>query len=123
MVKVFQGDMFNDYLNKVKENFVRTMAYSPQASRSQSAEIYIIGKKFLTAPLRKGDTFVVDIEKLGSSGDGAVLIEGFVVFVKEVEVGEKVRIKITDVKPNFAFADVEERLGKSENPEKSGSLD
>jgi len=59
----------------------------------------------------------VDIEKLGSSGDGAVLIEGFVVFVKEVEVGEKVRISITDVKPNFAFADVAERLGKTEKPE------
>ena len=92
----------------------------PQASRSQSAEIYIIGKKFYSS-LRKGDKFVVDIEKLGSSGDGAVLIEGFVVFVKEVEVGEKVRIKISDVKPNFAFADVEERLESSEteNREKS----
>ncbi|KAF5040322.1 hypothetical protein DSECCO2_534700 [anaerobic digester metagenome] len=64
---------------------------------------------------------MVDIEKLGSSGDGAVLIEGFVVFVKEVEVGEKVRIKISDVKPNFAFADVEERIESSEteNREKS----
>lgn len=114
VVKVFQGDMFSDYLNRVRENFVRTAAYSPKASRSQSAEIYIIGKKFLTAPLRKGDEFIVDIEKLGSNGDGAVLIEGFVVFVKEVEPGEKVRIKIADVKPNFAFADVVERLGKSE---------
>jgi 23S rRNA (uridine2552-2'-O)-methyltransferase len=117
VVKVFQGDMFNDYLSTVRENFVHVKAYSPQASRSQSAEIYVIGKKFLTAPLRKGDKFVVDIEKLGSSGDGAVLIEGFVVFVKEVEIGEKVKISITDVKPNFAFADVVERLGKSEKPE------
>ncbi|AKB19693.1 MULTISPECIES: 23S rRNA (uridine(2552)-2'-O)-methyltransferase [unclassified Methanosarcina] len=123
VVKVFQGDMFNDYLDKVRDNFVRVKAYSPQASRSQSAEIYVIGKKFLTAPFRRGDKFVVDIEKLGSGGDGAVLIEGFVVFVKEVEVGEKVCIKITDVKPNFAFADVEERLEKSENPENSGNTE
>jgi 23S rRNA (uridine2552-2'-O)-methyltransferase len=115
VVKVFQGDMFGDYLQKVRENFVRTAAYSPKASRSQSAEIYVIGKKFLTAPLRKGDEFVVNIDKLGSTGDGAVLIEGFVVFVKEVEIGEKVRIKIADVKPNFAFAEVVERLVKSEN--------
>ena len=109
--------MFNDYLKEVRENFVRTAAYSPKASRSQSAEIYVIGKKYLTAPLRKGNEFVVDIEKLGSSGDGAILIEGFIVFVKEVEVGEKVRICITDVKPNFAFAEVEERLGKLEKSE------
>ena len=40
------------------------------------------------------------------------LVDGFVVFVKEVKVGEKVKIKIQDVKPNFAFADVKERLGK-----------
>jgi 23S rRNA (uridine2552-2'-O)-methyltransferase len=33
-----------------------------------------------------------------------------VTFVKDVEVGEHVRIKINDVKPNFAFADVIERL-------------
>ncbi len=111
VVKVFQGDMFKDYMDKVRDNFVRTTAYSPQASRSQSAETYVIGKKFLTAPMRRGDEFVVDIEKLGSSGDGAVLVDGFVVFVKEVKVGEKVKIKIQDVKPNFAFADVAERLG------------
>lgn len=117
VVKVFQGDMFNDYLKEVRENFVRTAAYSPKASRSQSAEMYVIGKKFLTASLRKGNEFVVNIERLGSSGDGAVLIEGFVVFVKEVEIGEKVRINITDVKPNFAFAEVTERLGKLEKSE------
>ena len=121
VVKVFQGDMFKEYMDKVRDNFVHVKAYSPQASRSQSAEIYIVGKKFLTAPLRRGQKFVVDIENLGSSGDGAVLIEGFVVFVKDVEVGERVRIKIADVKPNFAFADVEERLEKPENPENSGN--
>src|SRR5690606_34889235 len=60
VVKVFQGDMFGDYMQQVRDNFVRTMAYSPQASRSQSAEIYVIGKRFLTAPLRRGDEFVVD---------------------------------------------------------------
>lgn len=113
VVKVFQGDMFEDYMAKVKDNFVRTRAYSPKASRSQSAEIYVIGKKFLTAPLKKGDEFIVEIEKLGSGGDGAVLVEGFVVFVKEVEVGEKVKIKIEDVKPNFAFASVIERCDET----------
>ncbi|MDD2439649.1 MAG: 23S rRNA (uridine(2552)-2'-O)-methyltransferase [Methanosarcinaceae archaeon] len=109
VVKVFQGDMFQTYLNKVKDNFVRTVAYSPKASRAQSAEIYVIGKKFLTAPLHRGEEFVVRIDKLGSNGDGVVLIERFVVFVKEVELGERVRIKIEDIKPNFAFANVVER--------------
>ncbi|WP_340820667.1 23S rRNA (uridine(2552)-2'-O)-methyltransferase [Methanolobus sp. WCC4] len=110
VVKVFQGDMFNDFLEEVKDNFTFVRSYSPKASRSQSAEIYVIGKKFLTAPLRRNDEFDVTIEKLGSSGDGAVLIEDFVVFVKGVEIGDHVRIKIQDVKPNFAFADVISKL-------------
>jgi 23S rRNA (uridine2552-2'-O)-methyltransferase len=35
-----------------------------------------------------------------------VKIQDFVIFVKGANKGEKVRIKIKDVKPNFAFADV-----------------
>ncbi|MDK2831563.1 MAG: rRNA (uridine2552-2-O)-methyltransferase [Methanolobus sp.] len=106
VVKVFQGDMFKDFLNEVKDNFSYTHSYSPKASRSQSAEIYVIGKKFLTAPVRRGDVFEVDITELGSSGDGAVLIDEFVVFVKGVQLGDHVKIRINDVKPNFAFAEV-----------------
>lgn len=44
-VKVFQGDMFPGFLYKVRENFGRVKAFSPEASRSQSAEIYVIGKQ------------------------------------------------------------------------------
>lgn len=110
VVKVFQGDMFKEFLEEVKDNFTYTRSYSPKASRSQSAEIYVIGKKFLTAPIRRGDELEVEITKLGSSGDGAVLVDDFVVFVKGVELGDHVKIKIQDVKPNFAFAEVVEKL-------------
>jgi 23S rRNA (uridine2552-2'-O)-methyltransferase len=106
VVKVFQGDMFKDFVDEVQDNFTYTQSYSPKASRSQSAEIYVIGKKFLTAPVRRGDEFEVDITELGSSGDGAVLIDDFVVFVKGVQLGDHVKIRINDVKPNFAFAEV-----------------
>ncbi len=112
VVKVFQGDMFRDFLEEVRDNFTFTRSYSPRASRSQSAEIYVIGKKFLTSPVRRGDEFDVEIRELGSSGDGAVIIDSFVVFVKGVELGDNVRIRINDVKPNFAFAEVIKRPGK-----------
>ncbi|MEA1984040.1 MAG: 23S rRNA (uridine(2552)-2'-O)-methyltransferase [Euryarchaeota archaeon] len=112
VVKVFQGDMFKGYLDEVRGNFTYTRAHSPKASRSESAEIYVVGKKFLTAPLKKNDEFEVHITKIGTGGDGAVQIEGFMVFVKDVGLGETVRIKIADVKPNFAFANVVERISK-----------
>ncbi|WNY22880.1 Ribosomal RNA large subunit methyltransferase E [Methanimicrococcus hongohii] len=117
VVKVFQGDMFKEFFDDVKGEFVHIRAYTPQASRSTSAEIYIIAKKFLTAPIRKGQIYAVEIKELGTSGDGIAHIDDFVIFVKETEVGDIVNIKIKDVKPNFGFADVVEKLGAlPENP-------
>ncbi len=52
VVKVFMGDMFPDFLSKVRQHFVKVQAFSPEASRKQSAEIYVIGMKtvFSDAP-------------------------------------------------------------------------
>ncbi len=44
-VKVFQGDMFPEFLDKVRQYFVKVKAFSPEARRKQSAEIYIIGNQ------------------------------------------------------------------------------
>ncbi len=46
-VKVFQGDMFPGYLNKMRRYFAKVQAFSPEASRKQSAEIYVIGRQLL----------------------------------------------------------------------------
>ncbi len=43
-VKVFQGDMLNDFLQKVKQNFVNVVIVKPEASRSKSAELFILGR-------------------------------------------------------------------------------
>lgn len=46
IVKVFQGDLFSYYLQKVRSLFKNVRAHSPAASRKESAEMYIIAKKF-----------------------------------------------------------------------------
>jgi 23S rRNA (uridine2552-2'-O)-methyltransferase len=46
VVKVFEGDLFRDYFDKVKSSFEFTKAHSPKASRKQSSEIYVIAKGF-----------------------------------------------------------------------------
>lgn len=106
LVKVFQGDMFTDYLSEVRREFGQVKSHSPQASRKESAEIYIIGKRLLSAPVRVGDTYDVEISSLGSSGDGVAMIEGFVVIVKGSHLGDRVRITIKAVKRNFAFGEI-----------------
>ena len=111
VVKVFQGDMFPDYLNEVRKEFSSVHAHSPPASRKESAETYVVAKKLLTSPVRRGDMLDVQIEYLGKSGDGVAMVEGFAIIVRKAQQGEKLRVKIDAVKPNFAFADILERKG------------
>lgn len=42
--KVFQGDMLNDFVQKVKQNFMNVVLVKPKASKAKSAEIYILGR-------------------------------------------------------------------------------
>ncbi len=104
-VKVFQGDLFPNFLDKVRQGFVKVKAYSPAASRKQSAEIYVIGRELLTGAVRINEEYNVTIEDMGASGDGIAKINDFVVFVKGAQKGEKLNIRIRHVKPNFAFGD------------------
>ncbi len=42
-VKVFQGDMFSDYVGEVKQHFARVEIVKPEASRAKSAEVFVLG--------------------------------------------------------------------------------
>ncbi len=65
----------------------------------------------LSPPVDEGETRVVDIESIGDQGDGITRVErGFVVVVPDTEKGERVRVEITDVRENVAFANMIERL-------------
>ena len=106
VVKVFQGDMFKTFLEDVKESFVYVRSFTPKASRKQSAEIYIIGKKFLTTHVKAGQHYDVVIQEMGQKGDGITKIDDFVVFIKHARIGEHVHVRIREVHPHFAFADI-----------------
>ena len=46
VAKIFQGVYYNKFYKDVKEKFGYTRAYSPEASRKRSAEVYVIGKGY-----------------------------------------------------------------------------
>ena len=46
VTKVFQGDMIEDLLKTLRRKFYKVRRFSPEASRSRSAEVYIICKGF-----------------------------------------------------------------------------
>ncbi|MCQ4333257.1 TRAM domain-containing protein [Natronomonas sp. F2-12] len=62
-------------------------------------------------PVTEGENRTVEIEDIGSQGDGITRVErGYVIIVPDTERGERVRIEVTDVQENVAFAEVTERL-------------
>lgn len=42
-VKVFQGDMFQDFVKEVRRHFARVEIIKPKASRARSAEVFVLG--------------------------------------------------------------------------------
>jgi predicted RNA-binding protein with TRAM domain len=58
------------------------------------------------APVREGDEVEVTIEAVGAKGDGIAKKEGFVIFVPNTNKDDVVKIKITRVLNNMAFAEV-----------------
>jgi 23S rRNA (uridine2552-2'-O)-methyltransferase len=47
VVKVFEGDMYPDFLTKLKKNFQNVKGHNPNASRPSSSEIYVIARGFI----------------------------------------------------------------------------
>jgi predicted RNA-binding protein with TRAM domain len=60
-------------------------------------------------PVEIGELRYVEIEDIGKQGDGIARVErGYVIIVPNAEVGERVKIEITEVKSNFAVGEVVE---------------
>jgi predicted RNA-binding protein with TRAM domain len=58
-------------------------------------------------PVELGEIRYVEIEDLGKQGDGIARVErGYVIIVPDAEVGERVKIEVSDVKSNFAVGDI-----------------
>ena len=53
-----------------------------------------------------GETRYVDIEDIGKQGDGIARVErGYVIIVPGTEVGDRVKVEVAEVKPNFAVGE------------------
>ncbi len=60
---------------------------------------------FLPKPVKVGDVIDVTIEGTASRGDGIAKVNGFVVFVKGTKPGDKLSVKIVEVRTKFAIGE------------------
>ena len=67
------------------------------------------------APVKVGDILDVKIEAVGEKGDGVAKKDGFVIFVPNTKVGDRVKIKVTRVLSKVGFAEVVGKGTKSDS--------
>lgn len=61
------------------------------------------------APVEEGEQLDVEIEDVGDQGDGIARIgPGYIVFVSDTDIGDRVTIEIQQARPNYAFGEVVE---------------
>ncbi len=104
VAKVFEGPDTDDLRADIDREFEYVRTIHPDASRDSSSELYMVAKGRLTAPVRAGDRLDVEIESVGSDGDGVAKVDGYTLFVEGGNPGDTVEIEVTDVKPRFGFA-------------------
>jgi len=103
-VKVFDGPDVEDLRADVDREFEYVRSIHPDASRDSSSELYLVGKRRLTAPVREGEELEVHIEDIGSDGDGVAKVDGFTLFVPDSEEGDQLSVRVEEIKERFGFA-------------------
>ncbi len=59
---------------------------------------------FAPKPVEIGKEYDVDVTEISRQGDGIARVQGFVIFVKNGKVGQKVKIHVNQVGDRFATA-------------------
>ena len=55
-------------------------------------------------PVEVGKEYDVEVTEISRQGDGIARVQGFVIFVKNGKVGQKVKVKVIEVTDRFAKA-------------------
>ncbi len=63
------------------------------------------GRVDLPKPVKVGEEYDVEINEVGSKGDGIARVKNFVVFVNGTKKGDKVRIRRKEVRNRFAIGE------------------
>lgn len=61
---------------------------------------------FKPKPVKIGDEIDVTIAEVSRKGDGVTRIDGYVIFVPNAKQGDAVKIRIAEIRPNFAIGNI-----------------
>ena len=93
------------------------MTFENSPNRRNNGPFAPMGPK----PVEEGQVYDITIESVGAKGDGIGKINGFVVIVPKGQQGQTVKVKITTVRPKFAFGEIVGESVATETPNTDGS--
>ena len=65
-----------------------------------------LGRDSDPKPVERGKEYDVQVTEISRKGDGIARIQGFVIFVKNGQVGQNVKVKVTQIGSTFATAEI-----------------
>ncbi|ACV49313.1 MULTISPECIES: TRAM domain-containing protein [Halomicrobium] len=93
------GETYRVALIRADEASEESEEPSPQPSQTPSSEPQ--------PPVEPGEIRYVEIEDIGKQGDGIARVErGYVIIVPGAEIGERVKVEVSEVKSNFAVGEI-----------------
>jgi predicted RNA-binding protein with TRAM domain len=60
---------------------------------------------FPSSPVKENQEIEVVIDDIGSRGDGIAKLQGFLIFVPNSKIGERIKVRIVSVSGKFAVAE------------------
>jgi len=61
---------------------------------------------FKEKPVKVGEEIDVTVSEVSRRGDGVARVQGFVIFIPGAKQGMQVKIRIKEIRPNFATAEL-----------------
>lgn len=77
-----------------------------QDEQSRGGFQHFGSKSFSPKPVKVGDEVEVTITEVSRRGDGVTRIQGYVVFVPNAKQGDNIKIRISQIRPNYAIGEI-----------------
>jgi len=79
---------------------------APASPTEQPQDRRLPRSYFKPKPVKVGDELEVEISEISRRGDGLARVQGYVIFVPNTKQGDKVKVKISQIRPSFAMGEI-----------------
>ncbi|MEM3670365.1 MAG: TRAM domain-containing protein [Thermoprotei archaeon] len=77
-----------------------------EESESRGNNRHFGSRSLSPKPVKVGDEVEVTITEVSRRGDGVTRVQGYVIFVPNAKQGENLKVRISQIRPNYAIGEI-----------------